>query len=182
MHKPKKDKSDHQTSATGFVEAQLIALCANQIDVAADEAFREVSSLSRAVLDSAQRANEMLTASEERNRTEGVACVDLRALQEALQRACTRLQFADRLCQRLSNVSTNLAGLAKLMQSEDLPIADTRWSAFLEAMRANYTMEQERQMFDAILEGGTKNANSAAASCPSDELTLFDRKAAYDSR
>jgi len=182
MHKPRKDKSDHPSAVTGFVEARLIALCANQIDVAADEAFREVSSLSRAVLDSAQRANEMLAASEGRQRVDGVACVELRALQETLQRACTRLQFADRLCQRLSNVSTNLAGLAKLMRSEDLPITDKQWGACLDAMRANFTMEQERQMFDATFKGGATNVNAGAGSCPSDELTLFDKKAGYDSR
>lgn len=122
--------------------------------IAVEEAFREIDGLSRAVLDSARHADALLTSRNGQDAKAGSAAdmgeADSWALQEAVRNASMRLQFADRLEQRLSNVSRNLNGLAKLMQSIDLPITDTQWKTCLETMRSTFTMEQERQMFDVV--------------------------------
>ena len=97
---------------------------------------------------------------------------DSQALQKAVRSATMRLQFADRLQQRLTNIAENLTRLAKLMQSIDLPITDAQWSEYLDTTRAKFTMEQERQMFDVMF--GTATEPGPAAS---DTSVLFDTEA-----
>ncbi len=156
MHRSTKDEAASQRNVTDSTAAKLLALYADQIRVAIDEAFGEIDGLSRAVLDAARHANELVVVvdGQTRNgaRESNQAETESLALQDAVSIASMRLQFADRLGQRLSNVSRNLADLATLMQTVDLPITETRWSACLKATRAAFTMEQERQMFDAIFD------------------------------
>ena len=149
--------------ATDCGTAQLIDLCVEQIKAALDEAFAEFDALSGAVLDTARHANALLdTVKAENpdiNPTNESASGAGQALQQAVQDAYIRLQFADRLNQRLSNVSTNLTGLAELMQANDLSIADIEWTEFLKQTRRTFTMKSERQMFDALFAAAGEASN-----------------------
>ena len=73
-----------------------------------------------------------------------------------------RLQFADRMNQRLSNVASNLAGLADLMQPAEWPATDIKWREFLKRTRATFSMEQERQMFDAVFAASATDASQGS--------------------
>jgi len=179
MRQIRNDESDCQSNGTDSPAARLVALFAEQIEVAVDEAFREIDGLSRAVLDSARHANALLAAvkgqkgnagPEGGRRTEAHSY----ALQEAARAASMRLQFADRLQQRLANVSINLVGFARLMQSTDLPTTDANWSAYLEAARSTFTMEQERRMFDAVFDASVPSADTEPALDASQGPILFD--------
>jgi len=168
MHHRKHDGKNCQFGVTDSNAARLVALCADQIVLAITEARDEVDSLSFAVLDSARHAAALsaaLTASDEQDRA-------AQALQNSVRSANTHLQFADRLEQRLSNVSKNLKNLAQLMQSIDLPITDAEWRACLIASRATFTMEQERQMFDAIFDTSASAAHTNTDESP--EPVVFD--------
>ena len=171
MHPLDKKQAAACAGVTDRGTARLIGLCVDQIKAARDEAFAEIDALSCAVLDTARHANALLDAVKVQNPDVDPAnesdSADGKALQQAVQNAFMRLQFADRLNQRLSNVSTNLAGLAGLMQSTDLPITDIKWAEFLKQTRATFTMEPERQMFDALFAasvtgGGTEPAMDVA--------------------
>ena len=151
--------------------AQLVDLCVEQIKAALDEAFAEIDALNGAVLDTARHANALLDAVKAQtldiNPADESAAGAGQALQQAAQDAYMRLQFADRLNQRLSNVSTNLTGLAELMQCNDLSIAGNQWTEFLKQTRRTFTTESERQMFDARFAAaatglGTERAMDAA--------------------
>lgn len=135
--------------------ARLVQLCAEQIRAAVNEASSEIESLSLAVLDTARHADRLAGS----DRSAGRALADdndagdaSQPLKEAALNASSRLQFADRMSQRLSNTASNLAALAQLLQTTDRPISDEDWSAFLDAARARFTMEHERRMFDAVFE------------------------------
>ena len=157
--------------------AGLMDLCASQIMAAVDEALGECDALCRSVLDAARLASAFLGESgpsDERMQA------DARALQQAAQDASLRLQFIDRLNQRMSNVSRNLAGLAELMQSTDLPISENAWSRFLEETRASFTMAQERQMFDAFFRAPAVTGGADPAMNASQDITLFDGDARDD--
>ena len=158
--------------------ARLVELCADQIKAAVDEASREIAALSRSFLDTARYASALLGAVSDQNSdvgpTENLILADSRALQLAVQKASMRLQFADRLNQRLSNVRKNLVALAELMQSTDLPIVDSSWIGFLKQTRATFTMEQERQMFDAMFAASAAVDGADPATEASHGPTLFD--------
>lgn len=135
--------------------ARLVQLCAEQIRAAVDEASSEIESLSLAVLDTARHADRLAGRDSPAGREPagGKDAADAsQPLKEAALNASSRLQFADRMSQRLSNTASNLTALAQLMQTTDRPISDEDWSTFLDAARARFTMEHERRMFDAVFE------------------------------
>ena len=140
---------------TDGTAARLVKLCAEQIRAAMDEASSEIASLSLAVLDTARHADRLAErgVSARSGATDDKGPDDeSQPLREAALNASSKLQFADRMSQRLSNTASNLAALAQLMQNTDSPISEEDWSAFLGAARARFTMEHERRMFDAVFE------------------------------
>ncbi len=177
MHSFKTYEMAYQCEVTDSEAARLVTLCADLINAAAKEAFREIDRLSCAILDSARHADALLAACKDRNPEAGPAKTESRALQETMRSATMHLQFGDRLQQRLSNISTNLAGLAKLMQSIDLPITDSEWGACLDATRATFTMEQERRMFDAMFGAALPTAHPEPDTGASQGPILFDGEA-----
>ncbi len=154
MHQLDKKPAASCAEVSDCGTARLIDLCVDQIKVALDEALAEIDALSGAVLDTARHANALLDTVKAQNPDLNPANESAsgagQALQQAVQNAYSRLQFADRLNQRLSNVSTNLTGLAELMQANELSIAGNKWTEFLKQARRTFTMEPERQMFDAL--------------------------------
>ena len=177
MHPFKTHETPCRCEVTDSEAARLVTLCAEQINVAAREAFREIDRLSCAILDSARHADALLAACKDRNPEACPATTESRALQEAVRSATMHLQFGDRLQQRLSNISTNLAGLAKLMQSIDLPITDSEWGACLGSTRATFTMEQERRMFDVMFGAALPTTHSEPDTGVFQGPILFDGEA-----
>ena len=165
-------------SVTDSETARLIKLFADQITAAVDEAIHEIDALSHSFLDTARHASALLGAVSDQNPDLSAArdslLADPQALQQAVRNITTRLQFADRLNQRLSNVSNSLVGLAELMESTDLPITNIKWTGFLNQTRATFTMEQERQMFDAIFGASATVVDTDPTTDASQDLTIFD--------
>ncbi len=167
MHRLDKKQAASCAEVSDCGTARLIDLCVDQIKVALDEAFAEIDALSGAVLDSARHANALLDTVKARNPDINPANESAsgagQALQQAVQNAYSRLQFADRLNQRLSNVSTNLTGIAELMQSNELSITGNKWTEFLKQTRRTFTMESERQMFDALFAASVAEVSTERA-------------------
>lgn len=70
-----------------------------------------------------------------------------------VHRAIVAFQFYDKLVQRLDHVSQSLAGLSQLLASQRHLQNPREWAALQESILANYTMTDERAMFDAVLRG-----------------------------
>jgi len=176
VHPPRNNEATCQLAVTDSEASRLVALCADQIGAAVKEAFCEIDSLSDAVLSVACHADALLAATRERNPKVTAASDPFefasQALQESVRTASTRLQFADRLQQRLLNVAKNLANLARLMRSTELPISTTEWTRCLAATRVTFTMEQERQMFDAVFNASADGIHTGEVQHP--EPVLFD--------
>ena len=141
MHRDDNNACGPPTPERSRNAALLVDLCAEQIQAALKEASADIEALSLSVLDTARHAELLI---------EPDRAPDSAPLKKAVQSASSRLQFADRLNQRLSNTAANLAALAEFMHASEQPVSDAGWSAFLDAARARFTMEQERRMFDAI--------------------------------
>lgn len=83
------------------------------------------------------------------------------ALQEAgatvsaqMQHAIVAFQFYDRLSQRLSHVCRSLESLAGIVSDPTQLYNPFAWHALQQKIRAKYTMEDEKLMFDTLLETG----------------------------
>jgi len=72
---------------------------------------------------------------------------------EKTQAAIVAFQFYDRLQQSLAHVTEGLTGLSELLKEPARLYNPFEWQKFQREIRANYTMESERVMFDAILQG-----------------------------
>lgn len=62
-------------------------------------------------------------------------------------------QFYDRLSQRLEHVCGTVSALAELVADRQAMFIPSEWLKLQERIRSQYTMEQEKMLFDAILKG-----------------------------
>jgi len=73
----------------------------------------------------------------------------------AARTAATALQFHDRLSQRLTHVRDTLAALAEFLSAPGERTLATDWEQLRADIRARYSMEQERLIFDLLVRGST---------------------------
>lgn len=161
--------------------ARLLELCAAQIAAAVDEAYREIDGLAAAIVSTAKQVTS-LPAEGDTVSVDATAEYDnsasSKALGHSLNKIVMRLQFANRLRQRLSNVQTNLLRMAEFTRGNSMPAEEGLWSNLLEQTRATFTMEQERQMFDTLFGAGPATSSdpvlNSSASAQPEGLILFD--------
>ncbi len=96
---------------------------------------------------------------------------------QKIQASIIAFQFYDRLQQSLSHVSDSLKGLTGLVESPERLYNPAEWRKFQDEIRGRYTMESEKIMFDAILEGKSIDEAVLLASnvddTDEDEIELF---------
>ena len=74
---------------------------------------------------------------------------------EMMHSAIIAFQFYDKLTQRLSHVTGSLGSLADLVNDPRRLYNPYEWLGMQEKIKSRYTMEEERLMFEAIMEGKT---------------------------
>jgi cob(I)alamin adenosyltransferase len=72
-----------------------------------------------------------------------------------IQHTIVAFQFYDKLNQRLNHLSDSLAAFAELMGSEQRLHDPDAWQALQQEIKAKYTVDADKAMFDAILAGAT---------------------------
>lgn len=74
---------------------------------------------------------------------------------EKINSAIVAFQFYDKLTQRLNHVSNSLDALGKLIESPVRLYNPYEWHGLQAMIKSKYTIEQDRKMFEAILNGST---------------------------
>lgn len=77
------------------------------------------------------------------------------SLLERVSQAVYFFQFHDRLNQKLGHITQSLSDLGELIGDEEKVMDPISWKAVQDEIRASYTMECERLMFDFILRGAS---------------------------
>ena len=72
---------------------------------------------------------------------------------ETMHSVIIAFQFYDKLTQRLSHVASSLGTLADLVSDVRRLYNPYEWLGIQEKIKSRYTMEEERLMFDAMMEG-----------------------------
>ena len=133
--------------------ANLIGLCAKQLDLAMQDATSDIACLTRHLLNTATAANslqrEVRSANAERNNA-AVAEITANIVDFANQ-AASVLQYEDRMRQRLENIGRILERLIE--PTRYCGSSDEQWRDILRSIRSEYTSEIEREMFDQALAG-----------------------------
>jgi protein subunit release factor A len=65
-------------------------------------------------------------------------------------------QFYDRLTQQLSHIQQTMDQLSLLIQDSDNLADEDRWLSLRTQLKNSYSMASEHQIYDAIMEGKTK--------------------------
>lgn len=95
-----------------------------------------------------------------------------------IQHAIVAFQFYDRLSQRLSHVANSLASLGTLVSDQTRLSDPAQWRNLQDNIKSRYTLEIERQMFEAILDGASVEdamqlIQQAEANKPDDDIEFF---------
>ncbi len=88
------------------------------------------------------------------------------AIAKSVNTAVVGMQFYDQLVQRLSHVRDGLACLAALVADESRARLPAAWSDLKQTLRAMYSMSQERNLFDAVIKGGTPEQATSGMATP----------------
>lgn len=97
------------------------------------------------------------------------------AIRGQVDSAIMAFQFYDRLSQRMQHVSNSLDALSKLVESPQRLYNPGEWKAMQELIRANYTLDSDKQMFEDLLQGKSIDEIMLAATASSNEndIELF---------
>lgn len=158
---------------------KLLTLSAAQVDVIMQESDSAVDTLTDSfteIVESMQAMNEHLIALVDSHERElALACCS--KTQEKIQAAIVAFQFYDRMQQCLHHVTSNLKGLSGLFESPERLYNPHAWRELQGQIRSRFTMESEKVMFDAILQGKSVDeaiaAKTAFQESDSDNIELF---------
>jgi hypothetical protein len=158
---------------------KLLTLSAAQVDVIMQESDLSVNTLTESftdIVESMQTINNHLLSLDASHTSEKAlaCCSDAKA---KIQSAVIAFQFYDRMQQCLHHVTTNLKGLSSLVEVPERLYNPNEWREFQNQIRSRYTMESEKMMFDAILQGKSIDEAIAAKEAyqhdKSDDIELF---------
>ncbi len=136
--------------------AELTRLAAAQIRVTVTESGESVDDLSRSFRDIVSqdrsiRANiEQLPDIPEINEIKEQISLLSSQIGMNVQNAVVAFQFYDRLCQRLDHTSECLRNLSEIEDNEESSSAE-EVTKLRDRVYNHFTMEEERQLFDAVL-------------------------------
>jgi uncharacterized protein YoxC len=158
---------------------KLLNLSAVQVDDILQESERSVNTLTESFTDIVQSMqtinNHLLSLDVSNTKDEVMVCCS--ETKDKIQSAIVAFQFYDRLQQCLQHVTSNLRGLSKLVEDPERLYNPAEWHEFQAQIRSRYTMESEKIMFDAILQGKSLDdaiaAKNAILSQQSEDIELF---------
>ena len=134
---------------------KLLTLSAVQVDVILQESDSSVNTLTESFTDIVESMqminNHLLSLDDSDPRDKALACCS--ETKAKIQAAIIAFQFYDRMQQCLQHVTSNLRGLSKFVESPERLYNPHEWQEFQNQIRSRYTMESEKMMFDAILQG-----------------------------
>ena len=158
---------------------KLLTLSAAQVDVIMQESDASVNTLTESfteIVDSMQTINNLLQSIDTSDdRDHALTCCT--QTRDKIQMAIIAFQFYDRMQQCMQHVTSNLKGLSKLVESPERLYNPNEWREFQNQIRSRYTMESEKMMFDAIIQGKSVDEAIAAKDAyqqnESDDIELF---------
>ncbi len=163
---------------------RMLELAAAQVNMAMREGDDSVGALSNSFTSMIGNVNTIALALEEMECSEDSAvaqetiknnCVQV---QEQMHSAIMAFQFYDRLSQQLAHVAHSLDSMGELIGNHQQLYNPFEWKGLQEKIRARYSMQEEQEMFDALLSGAT--VEDALAACAkkianraADDVELF---------
>ena len=141
--------------------AHMLDLCEAQMESALCESDLAVDSLIKAfsgLAESAQSVSAMAASLTQQQR-ESVDAADLgkqlKAIEQQMTSAIVAFQFYDKLTQRLGHVRYSLSTLALFVCDRAQTSQRDQWRRLFTTLKRLYRTEEERQIFQMMVEGAT---------------------------
>lgn len=135
--------------------SKMLILSALQVEDMLNQSDGSVNTLTESftsIVEHMQTINEHLLALEASQiRDDALVCCS--ETTDKIRASIIAFQFYDRMQQCLFHVTANLIGLSELVQNPERLYNPAEWRKFQQDVRARYTMESEKLMFDAIVQG-----------------------------
>jgi hypothetical protein len=173
----------HSTVFTPEMQmANMLGLCEAQMESALQESDKAVDALIKAFtcLVDATRSVSTLTESLPQEIKETLASdIDDRfaAISKQMGAAVMAFQFYDKLTQRLGHVRYSLSTLALFVCDRTQSTQPDQWKRLLNTLRRLYRTEEERQIFQMIMDGIANDSSQLAPpvveETPAGEVELF---------
>jgi hypothetical protein len=153
--------------------ANMLGLCEAQMESALNESDKAVDALVNAFtcLVDATRSVSSLTQNlppDIRESLAGDLEKQVAAISKQMGAAVMAFQFYDKLTQRLGHVRYSLSTLALFVCDRTQTNQPDQWKRLLNTLRRLYRTEEERQIFQMIMDGIAKEASDAEPQ-PTDE-------------
>jgi len=159
--------------------SRLLILSAVQVEAMLNESDGSVNTLTDSftcLVEHMQAIDDYLHALESSpTRDNAIICCE--ETTDKIKASIIAFQFYDRMVQCLQHVTSNLKGLSELVADQNRLYSPNAWLEFQQQIRARYTMESEKVMFDAILQGKSITEALAIKTAhqqeQSDDIELF---------
>ena len=137
----------------------MLALAVAQIEISMRDSNGSVEVLSNSFTSMVgqvkmiERTASALPDTPECNNIKNTITDNCAVIGETMHSAIVAFQFYDKLTQRLSHVTSSLSSLADLVSDMRRLYNPYEWLGMQEKIKSRYTMEEERLMFDAMMQG-----------------------------
>jgi len=165
---------------------RMLQVAVGQIQVAMREGSDSVETLSgvfTSMMGSIKQISESMSDLEEANveLTKEMVEASCNQVESQIHGTIVAFQFYDRLSQRLGHVTDSLSSLSDLVGDQSRLYSPDEWKGLQQKIRSRYNMEEELEMFDAVLSGvDIKEAigicfdkRAARLAAPEDDIELF---------
>jgi hypothetical protein len=134
---------------------KLLTVSVTQVEAnmhAGDDSVTTLTESFTGIVEHMEAIKELLETLEPSD-TKAAALTHCQLTSDKIQTSIIAFQFYDRLQQSLSHVAGSLKGLTSIVESPERLYNPLEWKNFQDEIRGRYTMESEKAMFDAILQG-----------------------------
>lgn len=137
----------------------VLGLALAQVQLGLQDSEKPVATLSETITVLHRQLGQMSSGLAAALQTGDTSNLDpvLQACTEAqghIQQAVVAMQFYDKLSQRLGHICDSLEGVAEWLRQSQGADRHSHWQELLERIRASYTMEDEKALFDRLVGGG----------------------------
>ena len=138
----------------------MLTLAVSQVECTMSDGEKSVAELTQSFTYIANQLKDLLSLhnskldSSESNELE-VLRASTEEIHEKTMSAIVAFQFYDRLTQRLDHVKRDLSWLSRLVSDPNQLYNPSAWSKLQADIMSNYTMEEERIMFEQIMNGAS---------------------------
>lgn len=133
----------------------MLTLAVSQIECTMTDGEKSVAELTQSFTYIASQLQNLIEQNDLKDNKEKEENISASEIHQQVMNAIIAFQFYDRLTQRIDHVKRDLTWLSELVSDPQQLYNPEAWSKLQKDISSNYTMEEERIMFEHIMKGAS---------------------------